>query len=97
MDIYFDNGATTRVFPEVKDIMVKVLEEEYGNPSSVYGAFRLVCPTICLYPLMWLLSKAWGLIHIGDWEIVFPEGEYPISSFQSNLLRLIVYKLSVKL
>jgi cysteine desulfurase len=36
MDIYFDNGATTRVFPEVKEIMVKVLEEEYGNPSSMH-------------------------------------------------------------
>lgn len=36
MDIYFDNGATTRVFPEVKDVMVKVLEEEYGNPSSMH-------------------------------------------------------------
>ena len=36
MDIYFDNGATTRVFPEVKEVMVKVLEEEYGNPSSMH-------------------------------------------------------------
>ena len=36
MDIYFDNGATTRVFPEGKDVMVKVLEEEYGNPSSMH-------------------------------------------------------------
>lgn len=36
MDVYFDNGATTRVFPEVKEIMVKVLEEEYGNPSSMH-------------------------------------------------------------
>ena len=36
MDVYFDNGATTKVFPEVRDIMVKVLEEEYGNPSSMH-------------------------------------------------------------
>ena len=36
MDIYFDNGATTKVFPEVKEMMVKVLEEEYGNPSSMH-------------------------------------------------------------
>lgn len=36
MDIYFDNGATTRVFPEVKEIMDKVMEEEYGNPSSMH-------------------------------------------------------------
>jgi len=36
MDIYFDNGATTRVYPEVREVMVKVLEEEYGNPSSMH-------------------------------------------------------------
>lgn len=36
MDIYFDNGATTRVFPEVREIMDKVMEEEYGNPSSMH-------------------------------------------------------------
>ena len=37
MDIYFDNGATTRAFPEVREMMDKVLEEEYGNPSSRHG------------------------------------------------------------
>lgn len=37
MDIYFDNGATTRAFPEVREMMDKVLEEEYGNPSSMHG------------------------------------------------------------
>lgn len=36
MEIYFDNGATTRAFPEVREEMVKVLEEEYGNPSSMH-------------------------------------------------------------
>ena len=36
MDIYFDNGATTRVFPEVREKMVRILEEEYGNPSSMH-------------------------------------------------------------
>lgn len=35
-EIYFDNGATTRVFPEVREIMTKVLEQEYGNPSSMH-------------------------------------------------------------
>lgn len=36
MDIYFDNGATTMVFPEVRERMVQVLEEDYGNPSSMH-------------------------------------------------------------
>ena len=29
-----DNAATTRVRDEVRDIMVKVMQEDYGNPSS---------------------------------------------------------------
>ncbi len=34
MEAYLDNAATTPVFPEVRDIVVKVMEEDYGNPSS---------------------------------------------------------------
>lgn len=34
MEAYLDNAATTRVFPEVKERMVRVMEEDYGNPSS---------------------------------------------------------------
>lgn len=36
MEIYLDNGATTRVLPEVKDEIVKVLMEDYGNPSAMH-------------------------------------------------------------
>lgn len=34
MEAYLDNAATTRVFPEVKERMVQLMEEDYGNPSS---------------------------------------------------------------
>ncbi len=34
MEAYLDNAATTPVLPEVCDIMVKVMKEDYGNPSS---------------------------------------------------------------
>lgn len=34
MEAYLDNAATTPVFPEVRDIMVRVMEEDFGNPSS---------------------------------------------------------------
>lgn len=34
MEAYLDNAATTVVFPEVCDIMVKVMKQDYGNPSS---------------------------------------------------------------
>ena len=36
MKAYLDNSATTRVFDSVKDIMVKTMQEDYGNPSSMH-------------------------------------------------------------
>ena len=36
MEAYLDNSATTRVLPCVKDLMVEVMEVEYGNPSSLH-------------------------------------------------------------
>ena len=34
MDIYMDNSATTKVADEVKEIVLKVMTEDFGNPSS---------------------------------------------------------------
>lgn len=34
MAIYFDNAATTKVFPEVLNVMQEVMEITYGNPSA---------------------------------------------------------------
>lgn len=36
MEVYLDNSATTRVFPEVAELMTKVMCEDYGNPSSMH-------------------------------------------------------------
>ena len=36
MEIYLDNSATTRCYEEVKDIVVKTMMEDYGNPSSMH-------------------------------------------------------------
>lgn len=36
MEVYFDNAATTAVFPEVKELMIKIMDEDYGNPSSLH-------------------------------------------------------------
>ncbi len=36
MEAYFDNSATTRCSEKVKEIMVRVLTEDYGNPSSLH-------------------------------------------------------------
>ncbi len=37
MEAYFDNAATTAVFPEVRELMMKLMGEDYGNPSSLHG------------------------------------------------------------
>lgn len=36
MEAYFDNAATTQVFPEVRNIIMQAMEEDYGNPSSLH-------------------------------------------------------------
>ena len=35
--VYFDNNATTRIAPEVRDVMLPFLGELYGNPSSMHA------------------------------------------------------------
>ena len=35
-EVYLDNSATTRCSERAKDIMVKILMEDYGNPSSLH-------------------------------------------------------------
>ena len=35
-EIYLDNSATTRVFPEVVRLMDTIYLDEYGNPSSMH-------------------------------------------------------------
>ncbi|MCR5311878.1 MAG: cysteine desulfurase [Lachnospiraceae bacterium] len=37
MEIYLDNSATTRVYPEVAELMKQIMLEDYGNPSSVHN------------------------------------------------------------
>ena len=34
--VYLDNAATTKIRPEVAEVMSSVLSENYGNPSSVH-------------------------------------------------------------
>ena len=36
-EVYLDNSATTRPLPEVVEAMVKTLQDNYGNPSSLHN------------------------------------------------------------
>ena len=38
--IYFDNAATTPIYPEVIKAMHDTMQEDFGNPSSVHAARR---------------------------------------------------------
>ena len=35
-EVYLDNSATTRVFPEVQELMCRLMDREFGNPSSLH-------------------------------------------------------------
>ncbi|MCR5134504.1 MAG: cysteine desulfurase [Clostridiales bacterium] len=37
-NVYFDNSATTRPYDFVIDLMVKIMAEDFGNPSSLHRA-----------------------------------------------------------
>ena len=36
MEVYLDNSATTRCFPEAAEFMKQIMCEDYGNPSSLH-------------------------------------------------------------
>lgn len=37
MFVYLDNSATTRPYDSVVDVVIRTLEENFGNPSSLHG------------------------------------------------------------
>jgi cysteine desulfurase len=44
--IYLDNNATTRLDPLVLQVMVPFLENQYGNPSSIYSFGRAAAKAV---------------------------------------------------
>lgn len=36
MEVYFDNSATTKCYDSVRDIVIKTMTEDYGNPSAMH-------------------------------------------------------------
>ncbi|HEY8784661.1 MAG TPA: cysteine desulfurase family protein [Mucilaginibacter sp.] len=69
MRVYFDNAATTPLDPEVLKQMYRVMESNYGNPSSIHSHGR---------ESRALIEKARktvaGLLHTSPSEIFFTSG-----------------------
>ncbi len=69
MRVYLDNAATTQLDPEVLKQMYTVMENSYGNPSSIHGHGR---------EARTLLEKCRktvaGLLHTSPAEIFFTSG-----------------------
>ncbi|MEO8150197.1 MAG: cysteine desulfurase family protein [Bacteroidia bacterium] len=42
MKVYFDNAATTPIRPEVVEVMIPMLKDGFGNPSSIHSYGRQV-------------------------------------------------------
>ena len=46
MKVYLDNAATTRLDPEVLEVMLPLMTEQFGNPSSIHSFGRAVRSSI---------------------------------------------------
>lgn len=69
MEVYLDNSATTRVFPEVAELMTKIMCEDYGNPSSLH--MKGVAAEQHLRYAKETLAK---LLKVNEKEILFTSG-----------------------
>ncbi|QHS57722.1 cysteine desulfurase [Mucilaginibacter sp. 14171R-50] len=69
MRVYFDNAATTALDPEVIKEMYKVMEGQFGNPSSIHAHGREVRTLIERSR-----KTIAGLLHTSPAEIFFTSG-----------------------
>lgn len=69
MEVYLDNSATTRVFPQVAELMTKIMCEDYGNPSSLH--MKGVVAEQYLRYAKETLSK---ILKVNEKEIIFTSG-----------------------
>ena len=69
MEAYLDNSATTRVFPEVAELMTKIMCEDYGNPSSLH-----IKGVQAESYLRYAKETLAGLLKVNEKEIFFTSG-----------------------
>ncbi len=79
MEAYLDNSATTKVSERVKDVVVKTMTEDYGNPSSMH--MKGVEAERYLRSAKETIAK---LIKVNEKELIFTSG-----GTESNNLALI--------
>ncbi len=88
MRVYFDNAATTPLDKEVLEAMLPVLQNEYGNPSSIHGHGRTVRALI-----EEARKKVATLLNVTPSEIFFTSGG---TEADNMALRCSVEHLGVK-
>ena len=69
MEVYLDNSATTRVLPEVAELITKIMCEDYGNPSSLHMKGMQAEQY-----LRYARETFAGLLKVGEKEIYFTSG-----------------------
>ena len=69
MEVYLDNSATTRVYPETAELMMKILTEDFGNPSSMHK-----CGVTAEHYVKQAQEQAAKSIHVLPEEILFTSG-----------------------
>lgn len=69
MRVYLDNAATTTIAPEVVDVMVDVMRNDFGNPSSTHFYGRQVKALIETSR-----RKIAGYLNCSSSEIIFTSG-----------------------
>ena len=69
MEVYLDHSATTRCYEAVRDLVVKTMMEDYGNPSSMHR--KGVEAEAYLKEALGTLS---GILKVPEKEIYFTSG-----------------------
>ena len=89
MKVYFDNAATTPVYPEVIQKMTEVLMDTYGNPSSTH-AFGRKAKSLIEYSRKQIAKQ----LNASPSEIIFTSGGTEANNL---ILRSCVHDLGVQI
>lgn len=67
--IYLDNAATTRIYPEVADLIAEESKNDFFNPSALYK------PSVALsVKIRNARESIKSALHAGDGELYFTSG-----------------------